>query len=281
VEKKMFVWAALDESTDRFQKHAYVVAGLLSAQQNWSNIERAWNKRLARDGLKYFKTSEYLLLKGEFAKFKDKYLYPHPAGREAAKEIFSDLALILKSENHIGLSIALNLADYRKVRKGVRAQKILPVNPYRLMYQIAMVAIAVHMSQCENPQMIAFLCDEHSKAKQLADSYSSIKEANPHAAEYMGSLTFGNDSQWAAIQAADLVAGVSKDYFVKYFDGKILDEVVATQKLQAEIGTHIGFSYIDEIALKKLVGGNILHRGRPSIRSTKQAVLFNDLFRIS
>jgi uncharacterized protein DUF3800 len=277
-EKPMFVWTGMDESVDRLQKHAYIVAGILTSQANWSRIERAWNKRLKQDGLDYFKTSEYRGLNKQFAKFRDGNVYPRPAGRAAAKEVLTDLALILKSENHIGLGMGLNLSDYRNIRKSSNARKILPANPYRFMYQLSMVAIATQVSQSDYPQVVAFLCDEHSKAKQLASSYSSLKESNPIAATCMGSLTFGKDSEWVAIQVADMVAGICKDYFVDLFQGKIADQEIANEKLKEDIGKHIGIYFIDKLALKRIVAGNLLHGGKPSIRSAKQAKLFDDLF---
>lgn len=276
----MFIWTALDESTDRLQEHAYVVSGLLTTQGNWSNIERAWNRRLAQDGLAYFKTSEYRGLNKQFSKFKDHNLYPPPAGRKAAQEVLSDLELILKSEDLIGLSLAINLSDYRKVRRSSAVRKLLPANPYRLAYEIAMVATATHMGQNDHPHVVAFLCDQHSKATQLMDGYAALKKANPNAANWMGSLTIADDSQWAAIQAADLVAGVCKDYFVKYFNGQIADEEKAVQQVKAEIGSHVALFYIDGVAIKRLVAGNLLHKGRPSIRSARQGALFGDMFKV-
>jgi len=117
----MFIWTALDESVDRLQRHAYVVAALLTSQQNWSSIERAWKKRLEKDGLTYFKTSEYRGLNGEFSRFKNEELYPKPTGRKAAREILNDLKLILKSEDLVGLGLAINLQDYRKARKSSKS----------------------------------------------------------------------------------------------------------------------------------------------------------------
>ena len=107
-----------------------------------------------------------------------------------------------------------------------------------------------------------------------------MKAENPTAATCMGSLTIGNDSEWPAIQVADLVAGLCKDHFVLSFRGLIKDETVAIDKLRSEIGNHISLSYIDAVALRKIVEGNLLRKGKPSIRSTKQAKLFKDLFKV-
>jgi len=276
----MFIWTALDESVDRLQRHAYVVAALLTSQQNWSSIERAWKKRLEKDGLTYFKTSEYRGLNGEFSRFKNEELYPKPTGRKAAREILNDLKLILKSEDLVGLGLAINLQDYRKARKSSKVREFLPTDPYQLAYEIAMVAIAMHVGHGPYPQVVAFLCDQHSKAARLEKGYESLQKANPTAASYMGSLTVDDDKRWAAIQVADLVAGVCKDYFVEYFHGKISDEALALQELRSEVGNHIALFFIDELAIKRIVAGNMLHNGRPSIRSSRQGQLFGNMFKL-
>jgi hypothetical protein len=276
----MFIWTALDESTDRYQKYAYVVAGLLTSQQNWSSIERAWKKRLEKDGLTYFKTSEYRGLKGEFLRFKNEELYPKPTGRKAAREILNDLKLILKSEDIVGLGLAINLQDYRKARRSSKVRKFLPTDPYQLAYEIAMVAIAMHIGHGPYPQVVAFLCDQHSKATRLQEGYESLQKANPTAANYMGSLTVADDKKWAAIQLSDLVASICKDYFVKYFNGTISDQISALQDLRAEVGNHISLFFIDELAIKRIVAGNMLHNGRPSIRSSRQGQLFGNMFKL-
>lgn len=277
----MFIWTAIDESTDRYQKHAYVVAGLLTSQQNWSSIERAWKKRLEKDGLTFFKTSEYRGLNGQFSKFKNENLYPKPSGRKAAQEILSDLQLILRSEDIVGLSVAINLEDYRKARRSSRVRKFLPPDPYQLAYEIAMVAIAMHVGDGPYPQVVAFLCDQHSKATRLAEGYGALQKANPTAAKYMGSLTIADDKKWAAIQVADLVAGICKDYFVKYFKGEIPDEDSALKDLRSEVGNYIALFFIDKLAIKRIVDGNMLHKGRPSIRSSRQGQLFGNMFKLS
>jgi len=125
--------------------------------------------------------------------------------------------------------------------------------------------------------MIAFLCDEHSKAPNLLASYPALKESNPLTARYMGSLTFGKDEDWAALQAADLIAGLCKDFSVERFQGNDSLEGKA-QVLRAQMGDAMGISYLDESLLRKIVEANHLHNGRPSIRSARQQKLFSDLF---
>lgn len=274
----MFVWSALDESSDRLQRDVYVVAGLLATSEDWFETERLWNRYLSSKGLNHFRTSEYRGLKGEFAKYRDEAVYPKPRGREAAKEILDDLAQIVRTSPVVGIVLGMNLRGYRELRRGARARHLFPMNPYRHLYQTMLVRIAAFMGDLPSPQIVAFLCDEHSRGAQLANSYSELKRLNPISAQYMGSLSFQHDENSAAIQAADLVAALCKDYYVKQVKGKATEDDL--EALTANIGMHIGLGYIDKPLLKKLIQANYLKNGRPSIRSSLQQKLFNDLFRI-
>jgi hypothetical protein len=49
----------MDESTDQKQEQVFVVAGFLGDSRVWFEVERHWNKRLDRDGLRYFRASEF------------------------------------------------------------------------------------------------------------------------------------------------------------------------------------------------------------------------------
>jgi hypothetical protein len=76
----------LDDSKDQNQRRLLVSAGFLGTKNDWHHLRIAWKKRLKKDGLEYFKTSEYKMLDGEFSKFKTA-AYPPPTGREKAAKI--------------------------------------------------------------------------------------------------------------------------------------------------------------------------------------------------
>ena len=44
-----FIWSVLDESSDRLQRKAFVVAGYLARQAAWADIERFWSRRLEQE----------------------------------------------------------------------------------------------------------------------------------------------------------------------------------------------------------------------------------------
>ena len=59
-----------------------VCAGWIGERGDWLDFCRRWNRRLEQEGISYFKTSEYKMLKGEFQKFRK---FPIPEGRTAAR----------------------------------------------------------------------------------------------------------------------------------------------------------------------------------------------------
>src|SRR5258708_6519648 len=135
-----FMWAALDESSDRERKHVFVVAGYLARQANWIEIERQWVLRLDRESdpqpMKYFSSSECASLSGEFARFRDKTKYPKPQGRLAADRIRDDLQGIMKDAAAAGFAMGVAFRDYRTIRKSSRARKLLGTDPYEQIYAL-------------------------------------------------------------------------------------------------------------------------------------------------
>lgn len=276
----LFAWSSLDESSDRKQRDAFVVAGLVMAQPAWTELERAWDRMVTDRGIGHFKTSEFRGLRGGFAKFHDGTKYPKPTGRAAAQEIFDDLALLIRSNKHwsLGLAVGLNLSDYRALRKSSRVRRLFPRNPYRFVYHTIMVMLAMMVGEFKESEPIAFLCDEHSLAKDLSNTYAALKESNPHAARFMGSLTFTKDELSPALQVADLIVGEYKDYFVRRVKGKATAHSEYSEFMEAMKGP-MGIFYLDKRVLSDMARANMLIDGKPSIRSLRHAKLFPDLLK--
>src|SRR6202043_1917909 len=85
----------LDDSKDQKQERMIVSAGFFGVAKAWAQFRIAWNACLKRHGIKYFKTSEWRMLNGEFAKFKGSN-YPKPIGKQAANTIRDELRNILE-----------------------------------------------------------------------------------------------------------------------------------------------------------------------------------------
>ena len=62
--------AFVDDSKDRHAEKVVVAGIFIGDKQKWGWLRTHWNSRLHREGMRYFKTSEYYGLRGEFRKFR-------------------------------------------------------------------------------------------------------------------------------------------------------------------------------------------------------------------
>jgi hypothetical protein len=274
-----FIWAALDESSDRLQRQVFAVAGYLARQEEWTSIERHWVRRLERETMNYFSNHECMSLTGEFRRFRDSAKYPKPQGRQAADAIRDDLQDILKASSAIGFGLGVDLKQYRAIRKSERARKAVGPNPYEQTYLMMMIVIA---GECEDQlpgragnEIVAYLCDEHDRSANVKAVYDKLKENNPVCAGWMGSLSYMANEKSPALQAADLLAGRSKEFLIEYI--KNPKDKSSETKYKAILGRNVGIRCMDKRSLKLLVDANVLKNGKPSIYSTQQLGMFRDL----
>lgn len=273
-----FLRTALDESTDRHRQHVFVVAGYLARQEKvgWEDIENKWQQILTKAGMKYFSTSEYTSLTGEFARFRDAVKYPKPQGRLAATKIRDHLQNIMKNGRAAGFGLGFILKDYRAIRKSSRVRKVLHSDPYGEAYTMMMVIIAGEIEeQMPSRELVAFLCDEHDKAVNVKNIYDELKRMNPVCGKRMGSLTHMDNEESPALQAADLLAAQCKEMFVEQLTRP--NDRTLRDTFKSRVGSEVSVRYMDKQTLMQLVDANLLKNGKPSIYSTQQLIMFKDL----
>lgn len=90
-----------DESRDQTKKLVYAVGGLFGHQEQWDNLELAWNERT---GGRIFHASDCDSDQGEF----------RDSSHDENKKLYSDLTQLLARSNIVGHGIAINLPDYRQ-----------------------------------------------------------------------------------------------------------------------------------------------------------------------
>ena len=59
----------LDDGLDAQQARMAVSAGFCGTKEAWIQLSQRWTHRLKNDGLEYFKTSEYKMLRKQFEIF--------------------------------------------------------------------------------------------------------------------------------------------------------------------------------------------------------------------
>jgi Protein of unknown function (DUF3800) len=270
-----FFATAVDESADKGQRHIFAVAGLCWRHDKWIDLKWYWNRCLKKHGIDYFKTSQYIRLDGAFSRFRNKTDDPPPSGRQAAKEIFDELAQIIRTSRVKGVGLAIDLKAWRSIKKSATAKKVFPhKDPYVFGHAALIVYIAGELTGNIRGRMVAFLLDYHSRGKLILGQMDALKENNPECAPYIGTVGFDDDKTTAQLQAADLIAGVSKNYALNKL-GQMLGDPEANKKaLVAVLGSSIGVGVLDHDYLAKVARASGLSKGRPSIYFTLQRNLF-------
>ena len=196
----------LDDSKDGNQSQMVISAGFYGTKDDWGKLRAAWARRLKEDGLEYFKTSEYKMLEGQFAKFRTA-AYPKPTGRDKAKGIRDDLQAIFRCIPGIqGVGIAIAMDDYEKVCLRPEADGVITGDPYRRALEGVLVETVRRIRQKPGRNMVAFVHDDGSDFDKLRGYYMDFKKANPKSAKLMGGFAPLDDKLHPPLQMADMVA---------------------------------------------------------------------------
>jgi hypothetical protein len=123
----------LDDSKDQDQSKVFVSAGFISTLVGWKELRSAWSKCLKENGQEYFKTSEYKMLNGQFARFKTA-AYPPPNGRQRASGIRDAfLAIHTGMSNIKAFGCSIPMQDYLRVCSRSESKDFFETQRWRVL----------------------------------------------------------------------------------------------------------------------------------------------------
>ena len=147
--------------------------------------------------------------------------------REKADSIRNDLIKIIVDHQLLGFGFGVFLEDYKSMKaRGPQERALLGSVPYHLAYQLAMTHAALILHDTDNMkhEVLSFVCDEHEKYSFHAKAtYEELKQKNPFVMENMGSLTYADDKNSAAVQMADLMAYEAMRKATQQLDGTLAE----------------------------------------------------------
>jgi len=249
----------LDDSKDQTQSKLIISAGFVGTKDDWHKLRVAWKKRLRKDGLKYFKTSEYKMLEGEFGQFKTA-AYPPPTGRQKAAQIRSDLQQILKQNPRIAaIGNAVPVEDYARVMARPEADGIFFGNPYhRALDNVMLETVNLIHKLVGHNTKVAFVHDDGPDFDELRAVYEAFKIANPRTAESLAGFLPLSDKDHPPLQLADMVANYTLGV------GQTWLENGREAKLATEMEENIGKLGIwTEHVMLSVLKHNLMRQGKP------------------
>ncbi len=210
--------AYLDESADPkpvtgMHRGFFAVGGILGNSVATFELERNWDKALAKHGLDYFKASQCENGWGQFNKFVKDSKNIMPDERKLLDSISLEfLNLIVHpvdfdSGYYLACwGVGVKQDDFYEVIKDDHNRAVLGKDPYRLAYDFAFIEGAWLMKELGEGWSAHYVCDEHEIYSPLApEVYRNLKNTNPNAAQRMLSFSSIDEKLCAPVQAADAV----------------------------------------------------------------------------
>lgn len=211
----------IDDSADQHKEIAVIAGALVAAHGEWSKLRPVWNARLLRDDVPYFRSADYSKLAGSFSCFRDDVKYPKPKGSEAARALRNDLEKIVAKFKIIGLATVIPIELYNEFRTTVPgAASFFHEDAFESAMQTAIMECAYTAKDRlvgDNNRM-AFVCDDSPNAARYSTVYTEFKAKNPIIGEMMGGLVHLDDKKHPPLQAADMMANVTKEIAVKFVE---------------------------------------------------------------
>jgi hypothetical protein len=210
--------AYVDDSKDRHAEKVVVSGIFIGQQKAWASLRTKWKKRLDKEGMRYFKTSEYYGLRGEFRKFQSEVDYPRPSGRDAAKLIFDDLEEIIKQTEIASMGVVVPVQDFNEVMADPRAKGRLPTNAYSLALNLCFYQTVQELNKDPGRHVVRFVHDCDDRFPIYKECYERFKVVNPKTAKQMCGFAPLDDKEHPPLQAADLAANVTCNFAKEWLD---------------------------------------------------------------
>jgi len=219
-EKELAVlWrASIDDSADRKREKVIISACLIGDCQQWRGLVRPWKAKLAENDLRYFKSSECNLLRGEFMRFGSEKDYPSPLGRQIADGIRDELDQIIKDSEVLGIGVIIPVPVFAKCYAEPRYAAIISPDPYELAVQILWDQCVKGMEQLGRDHIVTFAHDDGDNYDRLRKLFRDYKARNPESARRMADFVPLDDRRHPTIQAADVAASVTQRLAVQWAD---------------------------------------------------------------
>jgi uncharacterized protein DUF3800 len=221
-EAKRFVMLRVyvDDSADEKQQRVVAAGAYVGFYKQWRALRDKWKRRLKRDGLSYFHTTECYSLRGEFGRFRDPIKYPVPTGRQAADAILHDLEAIIETTQVMGLAVCIPLEMYNEVRSTEQhAAEIFTADAFQVALSSLFKSCAEIARDKFRPQeKLAFVCDISDQSPIITQMYIQFRHNNPGLCQFISSFGHQDDKIFPPLQAADLMAHLARKRFGEYLN---------------------------------------------------------------
>jgi hypothetical protein len=212
----------IDDSADERQEKVVIAGAFIGRMGQWSEIKTKWRRRLRREGIEYFRSTEYNSLSGQFFKFRDPVKYPKPAGSKAAKQLRNDLEEIVRKSKTVGVAVCIPMPLFNSFRERNSTTAQIFTEPFQLALQLLFKELSNAVkAEIGDGHCLTFVVDDSSSAQRIEKVYLEFKRINPELALNMEGLTHLNDKTCPPLQVADMMASIAKEVYSEWPGGPL------------------------------------------------------------
>jgi len=236
----------IDDSADEKRQDVVVAGAFTGKFGQWSKLKLKWNRALTREGISYFRSTEYYSLHGQFVKYRDASKYPKPKGSEAAARFRDDLERIVRSSGIVGRAVCIPMKLWNKMLSSDPFAPQIFTEPFEIAVQILLAEISKDATKLIGAgHLLTFVADESNAAQRIERVYLEFKRINPNLKNLQG-FTHMDDKVTPPLQVADMMASVAKQTFMERLQSgaevipkRLGDKIMAIQYLKEDYLTEL------------------------------------------
>jgi hypothetical protein len=207
-----FLVAFFDES-GKWKDHKVIsFCGLAADNDHWETFHSEWTYALRHNGIKKLHISEGQL------KFHRPLSPKRPAlGKEARLQVLRQFVSIIKTHLEYGIAFTLDVAAFNEL--GSAQRRKLENDPHLLVFKSAVVDLREYVAQTQST--VGMICDDEERYSiECYRLFSKLRTQDPSIRKTIVSFGFADDEYFTQLQAADLLAYVSRCEAAQRFTGR-------------------------------------------------------------
>lgn len=197
------LYAYFDESGKKGDHPVVTFTGVCVSQFKLANFDDAWNTLLRQYGLPYLH-----MAKASRLKENNGPKMPRNQTFDERTNALMPFADCINENLEMGLVQALDVKGFNSLSEAAKVGLGSPDDPYYIAFSNGLMEVVNYV---HGDDRISLICDDDAEtAWNCYTHYRGVKRAHEEIREKIVSLSFADDESFPALQAADMVAFLSR-----------------------------------------------------------------------
>jgi hypothetical protein len=209
------LYSFFDESGKFKTKDVIAVGSICADLHSMTAFDRIWRRELRRVALPCIKMSDAI-------RYNTALSERVPAQSLSERiEVLRPFIMAIRDHAQLALGLALDVEAFKELKKDFRFELGSVDDPHYLMFMRTFLRL---IEECGDGDYVSLICDdEEQTAEPCYKYYRRIKKIDPTRGAKLGSIGFADDEVFPGIQAADMLAWLTRLYAEKKFFGRPFD----------------------------------------------------------